>query len=701
MVEQPRPVGSVENEIARDHLVGQLQRMGFDVDHHEGIGGRVQSDDQGEETSAALTKNLVASRPGTDTTGTIVLATHLDSVPGAPGAADAGVGIAVILEAVRALGPAAQHNDLVVVIVDGEEDGLLGSLALLQSDIGDLASPVVVLNHEARGTSGRPLVLRWSGPMQEVMASMPRPEAESFTGALFSFIPNDTDFTEYRAAGWWGLDMAIIDDSWAYHTPQDDQAHLDPSSVQHYGEMTLALTEDLLTRDLATLGSDDVDPVSTTAPWGIFSVPATLILVLATAAPVALVLSLGLLARRRLVRWRGALLGALGGLLALLGGGGVAFAAWAATTALRPEMLSVVLGEPVVAWPFLAAEGLYAVGAGLIVWTLLGRWFNVTTLSLGGALTASLVAGALALVSPELGGWLVLPICVAAFGTLGTVALGWGQSTRVRQIVRLLVRVLAVLPMGWVVGSQLSGTVEFGMATSNGMLAMLVLVSLLGVAPLALPSDHSGAATSHGSVNRSSRTVGRRLLAAAGVLALGVVFSGLGVLLQGGAGEPTQEEVIAEIDTDADTTVWSTTGSSSWGQELEGATADAAELEAPRCVSDPDASPASDGRRVRLEVSSPRDAQRVLISPVEGTMRDISVDGATLPSSDEGSTRLVVAGVAPGQKIVVEFTGSPELSALSCTDETHQLADAPGWQPPPDDVSLIQPVVRVTETISV
>lgn len=64
--------------------------------------------------AARCTNSPVATRPGTDPTGTIVLATYIDSAPDAPGAADAGIGLSVILETVRALGPETSRNDLVV-----------------------------------------------------------------------------------------------------------------------------------------------------------------------------------------------------------------------------------------------------------------------------------------------------------------------------------------------------------------------------------------------------------------------------------------------------------------------------------------------------------------------------------------------------------------------------------------------------------
>ncbi|WP_341855514.1 M28 family peptidase [Brachybacterium sp. GPGPB12] len=104
LVQEPRPIGSEANTAAHDHLAERLAAAGFEVTSTEGIGQRAA-----EGTgSAGYVRNLVATRPGSDPTGTLVLATHIDSVPHGPGAADAGVGLAVILETVRALGPEAR-----------------------------------------------------------------------------------------------------------------------------------------------------------------------------------------------------------------------------------------------------------------------------------------------------------------------------------------------------------------------------------------------------------------------------------------------------------------------------------------------------------------------------------------------------------------------------------------------------------------
>jgi Zn-dependent M28 family amino/carboxypeptidase len=75
-------------------------------------------------------ENIVAALPGRDSTGRIFLVAHYDSTFGTPGAADDKAAVAAVVETVRALSTGVQlRNDVVVLLTDGEEPGLLGAAA--------------------------------------------------------------------------------------------------------------------------------------------------------------------------------------------------------------------------------------------------------------------------------------------------------------------------------------------------------------------------------------------------------------------------------------------------------------------------------------------------------------------------------------------------------------------------------------------
>ncbi|GAA1487626.1 M28 family peptidase [Brachybacterium sacelli] len=671
IVDEPHPVGSDANAEAHADLAEQLAGLGFETTSQESLGMRAV----GDQGTAGYTDNLLATRPGTDPTGTIVLATHIDSVPNAPGAADAGVGLSVILETVRALGPEAQRNDLVILLVDGEERGLLGAQAHLDARAGELAEPVVVLNHEARGVSGRPLVTRTSGPMHAVLGSMPHPEFESFCDALFGMMPNDTDFTVYRAGGWWGMDMAIIDDAWAYHSPQDDAEHLDEGTLQHYGEMTLALTRDLTARDLTALQSrTDEEPVQTTAPWGIVKLPPPLVTAAGVLAPLAVLAAVLVLRRRGELTLRGTALGALTGLIALPLSAAAAVMAWQTAAGASPQMLSQTTGEPVRAELFLLADVLAGAVAVTLCWVLARFLISRTALLSGAALVTTALLAALAVSSPQLGSSMIPPAVIAAVGFLLTTVLPPG--------VGLAVRALTLLPTGWMLGTQVSSLMEFGIASSSGGLAGTVLVGLAAAAPLL----RDGRAAGHCRARRA-----RRLLVPvlAAVLTAAALVGGTALSLA--APEPVQEGVLAQVDGRSGETTWDVSGTTEWGRALDGTRA-TSDLPPPSVETTPGAEP----QEVEIVLASPREAAQFELSLDEGALREVRLDGEPL-EAEEPTTALQIVGVPQDQEVTVTAT-VPDGAELTVLETTYDPSLADGWVEPGPEVSLMQPRLRIAVT---
>ncbi len=674
VVAEPRPQGSSANDRAREELEARLVALGFETETQEAVGARTVDG----EASAGYVRNLIGTRAGSDPTGTLVLATHIDSVSGAPGAADAGVGLAVILETLRALGPEAQRNDLVILLVDGEERGLLGAEAYLTGPGRELTAPVVVLNHEARGVSGRPMVTRTSGPMHAVIGSSPRPEFESFTDALFAIIPNYTDFSSYRDAGWWGMDMAIIDDAWAYHSPQDDAEHLDPSTLQHYGDLTLALTRDLGDRDLTALQERAHEhPVQTTAPWGVVQLPPLLVTALGVLAPLAILATVLVRRRRAEVSLPGAGVGAVTGLLVLAGGAVGAFALWSAAADVTREMVSQATREPVRAEPFLVAELLLAATAVAAGWVLARLLISRSAVLLGSALAVTALLAVLAVAAPTLGSSFIPPAAIAASGALLAAVLP--------PLPGLIVRVLALLPTGWMLGTQLSALAEFGIASAAGGLAATVLIGLGSAGPLLLAPARRGSgpvAPGAGPVRRPHRLLIPVLPAA---LTLATVIAGTAWTLA--APEPIQERVTAHVEARSGDTRWDVTGTTDWGRSLDG-TAARSEIEMPQvAVAD-----AADGA-LEITVDAPRDASALVLEAEGGLLGDVTVDGIPVESG-QGVEEVSVHGVRAGQRVTLTATAAPG-AQLTLVERSFDPSLAAGWAAPGEDVSLVQPQMEV------
>ncbi len=98
----------------------------------------------------ATPRNVVAELPGRDRAGEIVLlAAHLDTVPGSPGANDDAVNAALVLGVARAMreaGPA--RRSLRFVLFTGEEEKLLGSRAYVAAHAKELGAHVLAVVYD-------------------------------------------------------------------------------------------------------------------------------------------------------------------------------------------------------------------------------------------------------------------------------------------------------------------------------------------------------------------------------------------------------------------------------------------------------------------------------------------------------------------------------------------------------------------------
>lgn len=252
----PHPIGSPDHDRVRNYLVAQFTALGLtpQTQNATGVTPRYRV--------AGTVENIVARLKGTrGASDAVALAAHYDSVPAGPGAGDDGAGVAALLETLRALraGPPL-HNDLLFVVTDGEEDGLLGASAFVAEN-PSAKNVRVVVNFEARGNAGASQMFETSngnGRLVQLWAqSAPHPNGSSLTYNVYKYMPNDTDMTVFKRVGDAGLNFAFIGNWEAYHTRLDNPQLLDMGSLQQHGENALALARSLGNADLAQLPEQD------------------------------------------------------------------------------------------------------------------------------------------------------------------------------------------------------------------------------------------------------------------------------------------------------------------------------------------------------------------------------------------------------------------------------------------------------------
>lgn len=402
LADEPRPGGSPAAAATRDAIAARLTAAGLSTRLHRSTGTWVE----GGSLTAAPVDNVVATLPGTDPTGTVVLSAHYDSVASGPGAADDMSSVAAILEAVRALRAGPQlRNDVVVLVTDGEETGLFGMQSWVRDELVPADRPTVTLNFEARGVSGPSLMFRTSPGNAELARvyadAVPHPTGDSSLVEAFRLLPNDTDLTRVLDAGRPGLDFAFVEQPVQYHTTGDNPGNLSAASVQGHGDAALGLVRALGGRDLAPL-----DPaVSGTAPVGdatYFRFAGTLVVypawlvwpvaALGAAAACAAVVA----GRRRRVTTVPRVLGAA----VLLLGAAVAavFASaglWQALLAVHPAWADTgpFLHRP---GPVQAAAAMLAVAVTALWWLAVRRWAGAAGAAAAGVLVLAVVGSAAA-----------------------------------------------------------------------------------------------------------------------------------------------------------------------------------------------------------------------------------------------------------------------------------------------------------------
>ncbi|MGO4787452.1 M28 family peptidase [Paenibacillus sp. 2KB_20] len=256
IAQEPHPIGSPANAEVRAYLVEQMKQLGLNPDVQE-FNDRLTT--KYIDADIQLT-NILGVIKGTGLGKPLLLMSHYDSVPTGPGANDASVSVASLLETTRAIqaGPPPQ-NDIWILLTDGEEKGLLGAEVFFRDpqhrEVGMIA------NFEARGSKGSSLMFQTSDNnsriIEEYAKAVSNPVSNSLLVDLYKQLPNDTDLTVALEHGLPGLNFAYGDGWAAYHTPMDNTENVSLETMQHQGENALAMAKHFGNLDLTDLASTD------------------------------------------------------------------------------------------------------------------------------------------------------------------------------------------------------------------------------------------------------------------------------------------------------------------------------------------------------------------------------------------------------------------------------------------------------------
>ena len=239
----PHPIGSAEHTAVREYLLRELAALGVEpqVQTATAVNPRPEV-----PYVVADVQNVIGRLKGTEGGAAIMLVAHYDSVPTGNGASDNAAGVAALLETLRALkAEAPLKNDVIFLFSDGEEIGLLGAQAFVDSHAW-ARDVKLVLNFEARGSAGQSVMFETSEHngrlISEFAAAAPHPSANSLMYEVYRLLPNDTDLSVFKRQYTPGLNFAFIDNAVNYHSTLDTISQIDERSLQHQGEYALALS---------------------------------------------------------------------------------------------------------------------------------------------------------------------------------------------------------------------------------------------------------------------------------------------------------------------------------------------------------------------------------------------------------------------------------------------------------------------------
>src|SRR5690606_14870614 len=144
MSREPHYIGSDGHKVVAEYILRSLRDLGLNPVEQEGFSLT-------EWGNLVRSRNIMARIEGKGNGKALMLLSHYDSAPHtkSKGASDDAVGVAAILEAVRAVRHARQtfENDIIILFTDAEELGLNGAATFVSQHewVGDVG---LILNLE-------------------------------------------------------------------------------------------------------------------------------------------------------------------------------------------------------------------------------------------------------------------------------------------------------------------------------------------------------------------------------------------------------------------------------------------------------------------------------------------------------------------------------------------------------------------------
>ncbi|KAI9217034.1 hypothetical protein BC828DRAFT_392163 [Blastocladiella britannica] len=250
-----RYAGTKGEDQAIHYIVGELEKLQaapqvshpFEVSVRQGSGQHLF-----EIMSVPIIKTYfnvtnIAVRIGCDECASdkaLLVNTHFDTTNG-NGAADAATPVAVMLDSIRALSQSKKPmQNSIVFLFNGAEESFQDASHLFMTTDAWFSKVVAVVNLEAAGIAGKSVLFQSKSQlMLDAYSQTSWPHGSSMANDLFKtgLLLSDTDYGQFMNHGNLpgGLDMAIYQHGYLYHTKYDREEFIPEGTIQHMGQNTL------------------------------------------------------------------------------------------------------------------------------------------------------------------------------------------------------------------------------------------------------------------------------------------------------------------------------------------------------------------------------------------------------------------------------------------------------------------------------
>lgn len=249
---EPRVWKSPGYDRAVEYVLAELREAGWDarVEEHKTGGGWFGG--------GGMLRNVVAERRGTAADGDrglVVAGAHLDSVRGAPGANDNGSGSATLLQLARSLQGIDTANDLKLVWFDGEEAGLLGSIAHVKAHPEDTPRTIQMINMDMvgspNGAVGYDLGHRTSNAVSDAVKGVML--RTGLQGQMWPERHSRSDHASFDDVGIPSVDFGVSVRNVSkqdpnYHSPRDTPDKINLDVLEGYGDLIAVTVLDAANR---------------------------------------------------------------------------------------------------------------------------------------------------------------------------------------------------------------------------------------------------------------------------------------------------------------------------------------------------------------------------------------------------------------------------------------------------------------------